>query len=511
MRTKKSFLNIFTNFANNVLLNILRFITRTIFIKQIGELYLGVNGLLTNILGVLALADLGISTAIGYSLYKPLKDNNKEKIKTLMAFYKKSYYIIAAVVLIAGIGILPFLNFFVNKNEWINGLEIFYLIFLANMVIGYLFSYKRVLITADQNEYKINLIVMIFNFLISVAQIIVLLAFKSYTLYLIVQTVILVFENIYVNLYINKMYPYIKEKTINPLEKQEKKKIFSDIKALMYHKIGSYFVDSTDNLIISKFIGLSVVGLYSNYSLIISILNKFINNSIWGITASYGNLNATETKEKKFKVYNTIYFITFVIFSIGTVCMINLFNPFIEKVWLGKKYTLSFAIVLITSINFYVSGMMRMNDAIKSATGLYTKDKFVPIFQSIINIVASLILVNKYGILGVFIGTLISSILPTIVKPIIIYKNIFSINPSKYFIEYLKQVIITTLAALVSYYVLSLLNINNGIVYFICGAIICIVITALMIFLSYFKTEVFEDIKERIGKIFRRKEKYGKN
>lgn len=511
MRTKKTFLNIFTSFSNNVLLNILRFITRTIFIKQIGELYLGVNGLLTNVLGILALADLGIGTAVGYSLYEPLKDNNKEKIKSLMSFYKKSYYIIAIVVLIAGLILLPFLNIFVNPEDWIEGLKIYYLLFLANMVMGYLFAHKRVLITSDQNEYKINLLIMLFNFLISIAQIIVLLVFKNYILYLLAQTIVLLFENIFVNRYIDKCYPYIKEKEVKPLNKKEKKKLFGDIKALIYHKIGGYFVDSTDNLIISKFIGLVAVGLYSNYALIISILNKFINNIVWSVTASYGNLNVSESKEKKENVYNIINFIAFIIYGIGTVCLINLFNLFVGNIWLGNKYILSFTTIIIISINFYVSGMMHVNEAIKNATGLYTKDKYVPLIQSVINIVASIILVKYYGIAGVFLGTLISYILPTIIKPIVVYKYIFEKNSYIYFIIYLKEALIIATSTLLSYFILSKIVIYNNIIKFIIGALTCIIISTLLITIFYFKTEVFKDVLERIKKIIKRGKQNDKN
>ena len=151
------------NFTNNILLNLFRFILRIIFVKVLNEVYLGVDGLLSNVLGILALSELGIGTAINFSLYKPLADKDEKKINSLMRFYKKAYMIISIVVLVLGLGLLPFLGFFIKDSSGIEHLNIIYLIFLANMVIGYLFSYKRTLITADQNNYKIMPIIIFYN------------------------------------------------------------------------------------------------------------------------------------------------------------------------------------------------------------------------------------------------------------------------------------------------------------------------------------------------------------
>ena len=204
MRTLNSLKNALGNFANSLILNLLKFISRIIFVKFLDEVYLGVNGLLSNVLGILALAELGIGTAISYSLYKPLAKNDVSEINSLMKFYKKAYRIIALVVLILGLVLLPFLPWFIKDTSGIDNLSIIYLIFLANMVIGYLFSYKRTLITADQKNYKITPILVLSNFLMTIFQIIVLIIFKNYLLYLLVQTLFVIFENVTVNIYINK-------------------------------------------------------------------------------------------------------------------------------------------------------------------------------------------------------------------------------------------------------------------------------------------------------------------
>ena len=504
MRTKNAFNNISFAMINTILLNILRFVTRTIFIHYLSSLYLGINGLLSNVLGILSLADLGISTAIGFALYEPLAKNNKEKIKSLMAFFKKAYRIIALIVLIIGLGLLPFLEFFVDDPTSIPHLSIYYLVFLFNMVIGYLFSYMRTLMIADQKEHKITKIVICFNLSLTLLQILSLILFKNYLVYLLVQSLVLLVENIVINKYIIKNYPYLKEKNIKKLKEEDKKSLSTNVKALLFHKIGSYFVDSTDNLIISKFLGLVKVGLYSNYYLITSTFSSFLTSALWGSVSSFGNLNVLEDEEKKYSIYKVINLIGFTCYGVIAICLFQLFNLFVKDIWLGEEFVLRTGTVLIICVNFYVSGMMHINDAIKSSGGLYDKDKFVPLIQSAVNIIASIILVKYYGLTGIFIGTLLSSIVPTIIKPYIIYKYLFNKNYLLYFTMYVKQMLIIAGSALIVSFINSKIIISSAIIAFVVKGIISALIPLIIIITCYCKTETFGILKEKIKVILKR-------
>ena len=504
MRTKNAFSNISYALINNILLNILRFISRTVFIYYLGSMYLGINGLLSNVLGILSLADLGMSTAIGFALYKPLAKDDKNKIKSLMSFFKKAYRVIALIVLIIGLCLLPFLDVFIDNPDSITNLWIYYLVFLFNMVIGYLFSYMRTLIIADQKEYKITRFIICFNIALTFFQIISIILFESYLIYLLVQSEVIVLENIIINKFIIKNYPFILEKNINKLTKKDKKDLTKNIKALLFHKIGSYFVDSTDNLIISKFLGLITVGLYSNYYLITSTFSSLLTSALWGSIASFGNLNILESEEKRYKIYKTINLIGFTCYGIIAICLLQLFNLFVGDIWLSEEYLLPFSTVIIICINFYVSGMMHINDAIKSSGGLYDKDKYIPLIQSLVNIIASIILVKYYGLTGVFIGTLLSSIVPTIIKPYIIYKHLFKEKYISYFIMYFKQLIIIVISALLLLFINSKIYINNSILLFIIEGIVSVVIPFIIILLCYYKSESFEILKEKVKIILKR-------
>lgn len=498
MRTKNALKNISGSFFNNLLLNILRFISRTIFIKVLGETYLGINGMLSNVLGILAFADLGIGSAISFSLYKPLAEKDNEKIKSLMRFYKKAYIVVALVVLTAGLVILPFLYFFVKDGTGVPNLRLYYLLFLANMVIGYLFSYKRTLIIADQKEYKIVPIIMLSNLLLTIFQIIVIIVFKNYFIYLLVQTFFVLFENIFINIYVNKEYKDLNLKNAEKIDKEELKPIKKNIKALIYHKVGNYFVNSTDNLIISKFLGLSVVGLYSNYYLIINMINTFIYSALNSVISVMGNVNAKESKEKKYDVFRTINFLVFIVFAICGLCLYNLLDIFVGKIWIGDKFLIDGGSVLAICLVFFINGIMQTNDAIKSSAGLYDKDKWVPIVQSIINIVVSIVLVKYLGLCGVFIGTIASAMFVMFVKPHIIYKYIFEKKAWSYYLTFFKQILVLIIAGFITKWIISFDLIENAILAFIVYGLLSVIVLSFIIYIVYRNSFEYKDLKERI-------------
>jgi len=497
MRTENSIKNIIMNFLYNLLNYGLRFVSRIIFVKTLAEVYLGVNGLLSNVLGILSLTELGIGSAIGYSLYEPLAKKDISKTRSLMKFYKKAYRIISIIVLTLGLIILPFLPYLIKDTTGIDNLDIIYIIFLINMVIGYLFSYKRTLITSDQKKYKIVPYIMLFNIITSLLQIIVLLIFKNYIIYLLIQSICIILENITINRYINKQYPYLKDKSeIKPIEDKELNTIKTKVKALLLHKIGSYTLSSTDNLIISKLIGIVTVGIYSNYSLIVSMIASFIYLLISNVTSSLGNLIASENSQKRIKVFNEMNFICFILYGISSVCFINLFNPFIELVF-GTKYLLPISVVIIIVINHYLTGMNNVTISIQTASGLYEKDKYVPLIQSAINLVISIYLGMELGLTGVFIGTAISTLLPLIVKPYIIYKYVFEEKLQLYIKEFIIQTTIVVVATITSVTLINYIDVTNIYLSLLIRLSVSIIIPSIMIYIVYHKKESYNDVFSR--------------
>ena len=501
LRTLNSIKNALGNFANSLVLNLLRFISRIIFVKVLSDVYLGVNGLLSNVLGILALAELGIGTAINYSLYKPLASNDVEECKSLMKFYKIAYRVIAIIVLVSGLILLPFLPWFIKDTSGIENLNIIYLIFLANMVIGYLFSYKRTLITADQKNYKITPYLIFSNFVMTVGQIIILLLFKNYILYLLVQTACVFLENILVNNYINKCYPYLKEiNKANKLNKEDLTEIKTNIKALMLHKIGNYVLTATDNIVISKYIGIVAVGIYSNYVLIHSTVSNFIYTFVSNVTASFGNLIAEGDKKKRFDVFKEMDFITYCLYGVSTICLLFTLNPFIKLVF-GSKYVLDFIVVLLIMINYYLVGINQVPIIVQSAAGVYKYDKYVPILEATLNLSLSIVLVKFLGLSGILLGTLISYLLPLIIKPAVIFKHVLDKEISIYFKSFFKQTTVLIISGLIIYLITNFIHVNS-LMQVVINFSLSLIIPTLLIILIYKNTDEFQSAKNRFVFLF---------
>ena len=487
MRTKNSILNISTNIVITVMKTFMTFIVRTIFIKILGQTYLGVNGLLTNVLSMLSLAELGIGTAINFSLYKPLAENDNIKISKLMTFYKKSYRIIAFIVCIIGIILFFFLDVIIKDADNIQNLNIIYFLFLANTVFTYLISYKETLITADQKAYKLTKINFIFTILVNVGQVIVLLITKNFIFYLLAQLLISYIQKVFINRYITKQYKEINFNCKEKLDKKDLNQIITNVKAMFFHKIGDYCINGTDNIIISSFIGINTVGIYSNYLTIINMFNTFINLIYNGMTASLGNLIVTENREKQYGVFRQIDFIGFLIYSTCTIGLLNLINPFI-MLWIGNEYVLSMSIVIAIVVNFFITGMRIPVATIKNAAGLYHQDRFTPIMQSIINLIFSIILVKWIGLLGVVLGTIISGIaIPCWQRPYIIYRYIFKRNVREYAFIYAKYIVVLLFSSAITAILFKIFSFETTIITFLLMGILCLLVHFSVVWIFYRK------------------------
>ena len=267
--------NLIFNVVKYVATLLLQFILRTVLIYYMGAEYLGLNGLFSNIFGFLNLAELGIGSAIVFSMYKPIAENDIEKIKALQNLYKKFYLIISLVVGIIGLILTPFIPFFMNGGVEANiNIYILYIMYLCYTLVGYWSAHKRSLLFAYQRNDVENKIKTICMFFMTILQIVVLVLFRNYYVYFSISILFAVIECSTIHISANKLFPRINGKSI-PLDDKTKKEIKKNITALSMHKIGSAVVFSTDNILISTFFGLTALGVYSNYSLIITTITTF--------------------------------------------------------------------------------------------------------------------------------------------------------------------------------------------------------------------------------------------
>ena len=502
-RTKNSFKNFQFGAITQVINTIFSFISRTIFIKVLGEEYLGVNGLFTNILTVLSFAELGIGNAIIFSMYKPIAENNKDKINALMKLYKKAYNIIGIVVLLIGICVVPFLDFIIKDPPNIHeNIEMVYLLYLLNTSLSYFFTYKKSIISAKQKEYIINTYKIIFIIIKNILQALFLFITKNFIVYLCIQILCTFLENLFVSMRANKMYAYINNKNDSELVSEEKKDIFKNIKSLVVYKFGSVILNGTDSIIISKLVGIVEVGLYSNYLLIVQSIGNVINNALHGITASIGNLNATADGKQKEKVFYNLFFISIWIFGFCSIALLTLIDPFIE-IWLGEGYSLEFSAVVAIILHFYINGVQFTGYTYRVTAGLFNKGKIAPIVAAILNIILSIWLGNIWGITGIILATSISRLTTTTWYDVfLVHKYEFKTSWIKYLKKYIYYFVIVIINYIICSWLVNLLG--TGIVNFIIKCTIVLVISNLFFLLIFFRKEEFKNILELLKRIGRR-------
>lgn len=494
-RLQNSLLNLTSGFLYRILITITAFVVRTVFIKCLNEDYLGINGLYSNILSMLSLAELGFGTAMVYSMYKPLAEKDYKTLSQLMQLYRKVYTIIGTVILVLGLSLVPFLDVLIKNKPDVEGLTFYYILFLLNTVISYwFFAYRNSILQADQKAFVISNYQSVFNLIKSAVQIVLLLVFKNYTLYLLTQILCTIGQNILLARKVKQNYPVFQTKQEEPLAKTETKRIFKDVKALMLQKVSFTVLNSTDALIISAFVGINWVGLLSNYTIIEEAIVGILSQVSSAVSASLGNYFAKEDREAGYKLFKRVEFLNFWLYGFSTIALIVLLNPFVE-LWLGKHFVLSVGIVCALGCRFFVAGYMNTMSTFRSTLGLFTQGQYRPLVAAFLNIVLSIALSYKWGVAGVLAATPITRLLVNMwYTPLIIHRDGFNKSVIPFYKQYIFRIILLSSIAF------GLLVVSNRFIFvdqvtigrFI-GAMAMIVIVPNLVFLSVFgRTEEFK-------------------
>nr|WP_296194648.1 oligosaccharide flippase family protein [uncultured Anaerobutyricum sp.] len=505
-RTRNSLMNIGTNVIGQILQMLLQFVSRTIFVQFLSEEYLGINGLFGNILNLLSLTELGFGTAIIYSLYKPIAENDEKHITQLMNMYRRIYSVVAFAILGIGLLLVPFLDYFIAGESTIPNLRLLYILYLLNTVFSYFLIYKRSLIEANQKQYICTIYQKFFSIVQNIVQIVVLFATRNYILYL----VVMIFCNIMTNICISRkadcMYPWLKQGDKSLPDKTERIAIYKNTLAMSMHKLGTVCVNSTDNILMSALVSLGSVGIYSNYTLITGNVSLFVGLIYNSLTASIGNLGADCGKQKLYDTYRTLNFCCFIITSFCTLCLFSLLNPFLT-VWLGEKYIFNMSVVSIITLNYYLSGMRQMTLKFRDALGIFWYDRYKAVAEAVINLVCSVVLTKIYGIIGIFIGTTICNICVNLwVEPHVLYKYGFQQSSKEYYLEYGKYTLFTLGIAAVLYMMNQILT-GAGVILF-CGRGILTVFIYVIAFVSVFlRNEQLKNLLSILLRMINRKRK----
>ena len=504
MREKNSILNIISNLFVIILQIVLVFVVRFIFVRVLNEQYLGIQGLFTNIISMLSLAELGIGTAISFILYKPLAEKDYNKVSVIVTFLRKIYIVIGIVVLIAGFIITPFLKYIVTGYTMGN-LNVIFIIYFISLAVEYFLTYPETLLNADQKHYKISFILIGYTIITNILQIIALILTKNFLIYILTDVIMRLIKFVAINIYVKKYYSEVNFYSKEKLEQEEKGVFVKNVKSLFLYKIGDYLINGTDNIIISKIIDISTVGVYSNYLSTITIFKNIMNNIISGITASFGNLIVKENEKVQKNVFDIMNFITYFFCGFVFCCLIFLFNDFV-KIFYGESYMLGLLEVIIICLNFYIVTMLLPLESVKSAAGLYYEDRYVTLIQALINLTISIVAGLKLGLKGVLLGTFFSYILTTVwERPVIIYKNIFRASVWEYLKKYFAQIIVIILNIGIDWLIISRLFIEISIINFALKGIFIFVvfmITNVIIYRNSKETKyIYETILSKIRMI----------
>ncbi len=441
-RKRNSINNIIFGYINQIFSLVLNFIGRIIFIRILGEEYLGINGLFSDILTMLSMADMGFGIAMSYSFYKPIAENDVKQIVALINFYKKIYNIIAILTTIFGVLLIPALKYLVNIDIKIPHLTLYYLLFLANTTLSYLFVYKTAIINASQKNYLISRYQIVINIIKTIIQIIVLIAFKNYFMYLLIIIIATLVNNLLASHKAEKLYPEIRKKNYE-LDKDNKNVIKENMKSVFLYKLSGVLLTGTDNILISVIIGTVWVGIYSNYNLLLNGINSLIGTFFNAVTSSIGNVVVTEKSKKQYEVFRILNVISLSIAAITVSILSNLISDFIY-LWLGEKFILSNDIKIAILCNFYMANILRPIWSYREATGLYMKTKYIMLIASFINFILSIIGGYKFGMAGIIFASAISRICTYFwYEPKLLFENFFKKDVTNYFLLILKNVVLT--------------------------------------------------------------------
>lgn len=499
------------------------FIMRTVFIHTIGIAYTGVSSLFTDILTMLSFSELGISTAMTYALYKPVAEGDHRHVAMIMNFYKKAYRIVAAVVLIAGLSLVPFLHILVPadkidqsnpaiRDQILGQLTLIYILYVINSAVSYLFIYKSAILTAHQEQRYASRVQMIISLVRVAVECTILFAFRSYSfcfiLYLIVGIILTRTENVIISRTADRLHPQISQQGDVQLPEAERKKIFKDIRALMLYKFSSTINSSIDSVIISAMFGSIWVAYVSNYRLVTTKLQSLINQFYNSVTPSVGNLVTESDEDKQYTTFRTLLFTSFWLLCFCSTSLIVLLNPFVE-IWIGPQYVKSQLLVVVLVASTYLSTFINPVTAFRTSNGLFVEGRFRPVAMLVINVILSFVMAfwlggtygEEWGIIGVKLATIIASLLTLQwFDPWLVYKHVFKRPVLDYLKTFLLYTLITAGCAAVTYGLGALLPDFNRYLRFVVLCLLCVIVPNGVVVLLFRNTPEFKAFAAILGR-----------
>jgi O-antigen/teichoic acid export membrane protein len=474
---------------------IFQFIARSVIVYALGEEYLGLSSLFTSILQVLNVSELGFSASIIYFMYKPLAESDTERVCALLAYLRKVYKIVGVVIFGVGILITPFIPYIIKSDVPTDiNIYLLYILYLVNTSVSYLlFSYKDALLTAIQ---RLDL-TKIANTFITVIQyglqLIALLYFRNYYLYVLALVMGTVFNNIFTAFICNKKFPQYTCR--GSIDQTSKKDIITKVKGMMICNISGVTYTSLDSIIISAFVGLSSVAIYNNYILIYSSVGSLIILIRTSMQASIGNSIVTESREKNLGDMELLQFLFSILAGFCSTCMICLFQPFMS-LWMGESMLLSMMDVVLIGIWFMVTVVQHAYYLYSTGNGLWDELKWAYIFSTCFNLIMNIVLGKLIGITGIILASLLSAFISgTIWQCLVLFKSYYKMSAKNYILRQFVYFGAWSIVVAMTYFVCNLVP-TGGFKEFVIRVIICVIVSCILIFAFSFKTKYFKKAKE---------------
>lgn len=435
-RTKKTVVNTAFSFASQILQIILSFALRTAFIKILGDQYTGVASVFTTILSMLSLSELGFGTAVATALYRPLREKDNKTIQQLMDFYKKAYRIVAGFIFLVGMCLVPFLGYLIKDVPDIKeSISVIYVFYIIKTATSYLMIYKTTLLRADQKLYIVKKFEMAAQTVRYLVEIIVLIVFKQYMTYLVLEVAATIAQNYVVTKRAEREYPLAFEKPEVKLPKERVISLLKDVKGLSMFKLSGHIGNSIDTMLISGFINTSTVTLVGNYTLIKNNINKVLVQFYSAVIPSIGNLAAERKPKKQEKVFDRLFYVSFLMVNFCSASLFVIIKPFM-RIWLGERYILSQPISFVIAFDFFLYILLQAVASFRTANGLFVEGQYRPLFTAIINVVLSVLLIKKLGIFGTILATIIARLVTQWYDPYLLYKYIFKSGFPRFYAKY---------------------------------------------------------------------------
>ena len=478
MRKKNTTLNILITSISRIIFLLIGFFTRKAIIQLIAVEYLGLNSLYANVLDLLNLAELGLGVAIQVRMYEPLVNNDYAKVAYLLSFARKIYMYIGLIVLVVGIGASFLLQYVIKDspfNIWyVRGA---FLISVIGISLSYFCADKRLFFEANERYFYITVCETIVKVIVTVIALVLLYFTKEYLFYSGVIALSSFTTNLFLYIIFKRKYAiycssYNKELYVNEIVEIKK-----NLKDVVPMKLGVFVFTSTDSVIISTFIGLTFVAIYSNYNLLFVSLLSISSIVSTALVSTFGKMEKENSnRDNLFNKYRVYTNLQFMFSSFTTVCMLLLVDKFIY-LWVGDGLYIGAVCVVLFCLNYFIHSLFQPLSTLYTSTGKFRQDKVCMIISAIMNIVISVVLVIFIGLPGVIIGTLCANLFTYITRTIVIEKGYFNRSSFEIMIRPIIQLIILVIETVICFYAIKNISLANKWIEFILCGIICLVLT----------------------------------